>query len=79
MINNFLFYGIGLKSSELGSNPYWPFAVSASVELLAYIVTYYIVGRSCDKLINKDFLVQLIKFILKIDLVESFPIVLLYL
>lgn len=45
MINNFVFNGIGLKSSELGQNPYVPFGLSALVELLGYMMTHFIVGK----------------------------------
>jgi MFS transporter, OCT family, solute carrier family 22 (organic cation transporter), member 4/5 len=45
MINNFIFNGLGLKSSELTRNPYRPFALSALVELLSYMLTHFLVGR----------------------------------
>lgn len=45
MINNFVFYGVGLKSNDLGMNPYLTFAISAVFELLAYITTHHIVDR----------------------------------
>ena len=42
MINDFLFYGIGLKSNDLGVNPYASFAISASVEILAYALSHLV-------------------------------------
>jgi hypothetical protein len=45
MINNFVFYGVGLKSNDLGMNPYLTFAISATVELIAYIITHFIVDK----------------------------------
>lgn len=48
IINNFIFYGVGLKSSDLGVNPYVSFAISAVVEIIAYVIVHLIldiVGR----------------------------------
>lgn len=45
IINNFLFYGLGLKSSELGVNPYITFTISALVEILAYLVTHALLDK----------------------------------
>lgn len=45
IINNFLFYGLGLKSSELGVNPYITFTISAIVEIIAYLLTHIILDR----------------------------------
>lgn len=50
MINNFLFYGLGLKSSELGVNPYLSFTISALVEILAYVVIHLILDKLGRKL-----------------------------
>lgn len=45
IINNFMFYGVGLKSSDLGVNPYLSSAISAIVEILAYVLTHIILDR----------------------------------
>ena len=45
IINNFIFYGVGLLSNNLGMNPYLTFAISALMELAAYIVTHFIVDK----------------------------------
>ena len=45
IINNFLFYGLGLESNNLGIDPYLTFAISAVMELLAYMVTHFIVDK----------------------------------
>ena len=45
MVNNFIFYGLGLKSSDLGVNPYFSFALSAIVEILAYVLVHLILDR----------------------------------
>jgi hypothetical protein len=41
---------LGLKASELGVNPYLSFAISAIVEILAYIVTHVILDKLGRKL-----------------------------
>lgn len=38
--NNFIFYGVGLKSNDLGVNPYLSFAISASVEILGILMSH---------------------------------------
>jgi hypothetical protein len=50
MINNLVFYGVGLKSSELGVNPYLSFSLSAFVEFMAYVLTHVILDRLGRKL-----------------------------
>ncbi|CAF0803311.1 unnamed protein product [Brachionus calyciflorus] len=45
IINNFLFYGVGLKMSDLGVNPYFTFTIGAIVEIIAYAVTHVILDR----------------------------------
>jgi hypothetical protein len=45
MINNLVFYGVGLKSSNLGVNPYISFTLSAVVEFMAYVLTHLILDR----------------------------------
>lgn len=45
MINNFLFYGIGLKSSELGNDPYGSFALSALAEIAAMAIIQQVIGK----------------------------------
>jgi hypothetical protein len=45
MINNFLFYGVGLKANDLGMNPYMTFAIAAFVELLSYMLTHFVVDK----------------------------------
>lgn len=50
IINNLLFYGLGLKSSDLGVNPYLSFAISAFVEIIAYIIVHLILDRIGRKL-----------------------------
>jgi hypothetical protein len=40
-----MFYGVGLRSNDLGVNPYLTFAISAIVELLGLIMTHLIVDR----------------------------------
>jgi MFS family permease len=45
MINNLVFYGVGLKSADLGVNPYLSFTLSAVVEFLAYVLTHLILDR----------------------------------
>jgi OCT family organic cation transporter-like MFS transporter 4/5 len=50
IINNFIFYGVGLKSNDLGVNPYLSFLISAAVEILAYIVSHAILDRLGRKL-----------------------------
>jgi hypothetical protein len=44
-VNNFVFYGVGLKSNDLGVNPYMTFAISASFELTSVIITHFILDR----------------------------------
>lgn len=44
-VNNFVFYGVGLQSNNLGVNPYLSFAISAFVELLAYSTTVFIIDK----------------------------------
>ncbi len=45
IINNFVFYGVGLRANDLGMNPYLTFAIAALMELAAYIVTHFIVDK----------------------------------
>ena len=44
MIIDFLFYGIGLKSNDLGFNPYASIAISASVEIIAYALAHLVLN-----------------------------------
>ena len=44
-VNNFVFYGVGLKSVDLGVNPYLSFAISATVEMMAYTITLLIINK----------------------------------
>ena len=50
IINNFIFYGLGLKSSDLGVNPYMSFAISAFVEIIAYIISHALLDKLGRKL-----------------------------
>ncbi len=50
IINNFIFYGVGLKSNDLGVSPYLSFAISALVEILAYILVHLILDKLGRKL-----------------------------
>ena len=43
-------YGVGLKSNDLGVSPYLSFAISASVEVFAYILTQMVLDRLGRKL-----------------------------
>lgn len=55
IINNFIFYGVGLKSNDLGVNPYLSFAISACVEILAYVVSHMVLdifGRKLPYVIS---------------------------
>ncbi len=45
IVNNFIFYGVGLKSNDLGANPYMTFAISAAVELIAIVITHQILEK----------------------------------
>ena len=40
-----MFYGVGLKSNDLGVNPYLSFTISAIVELFGLIMIHFIVDR----------------------------------
>lgn len=50
IINNFIFYGVGLKSNDLGVNPYLSFLISAAVEMLAYAVAHVVLDKLGRKL-----------------------------
>lgn len=55
IINNFIFYGLGLKSNDLGLNPYLTFAISAFVEIIAYIIAHAVLdifGRKAPYVIS---------------------------
>lgn len=41
IVNNLAFYGLGLKSNDLGVNPYLSFLIAAIVELIAYLVCMF--------------------------------------
>jgi OCT family organic cation transporter-like MFS transporter 4/5 len=58
IINNFVFYGVGLKSSDLGVNPYLSFALSAGVEFVSYILTHFILDILGRKLPYVSFLLS---------------------
>lgn len=45
LVNNFVFYGVGLKSVDLGVNPYVSFSISAAVEILAFTTILLIIDR----------------------------------
>jgi Na+/melibiose symporter-like transporter len=45
IVNNFVFYGLGLKSTELGANPYLTFSISALVELFGIIGATILVDK----------------------------------
>jgi hypothetical protein len=45
MVNSFIFYGVGLKSNNLGLNPYLTFSISAIVELTGDITTHFVIDR----------------------------------
>jgi MFS transporter, OCT family, solute carrier family 22 (organic cation transporter), member 4/5 len=49
-INNFMFYGLSLKSNDLGVSPYLSFTISACVEILVYAVVHLILDRTGRKL-----------------------------
>lgn len=42
---NFIFYGVALKSNNLGVNPYLTYTISAIVELVGYIISHNLVDR----------------------------------
>ena len=50
IINNFVFYGVGLKSNDLGVSPYLSFTISAVVEIIAIAVTHAILDKLGRKL-----------------------------
>lgn len=50
IINNLVFYGVGLKSNDLGVSPYLSFTISAIVELLAIAFTHAILDKLGRKL-----------------------------
>ena len=45
-----MFYGLGLKSNDLGVNPYASFALSAFVELIAYGLSHLVLDTFGRKL-----------------------------
>lgn len=45
IVNNLTFYGIGLKSNDLGVNPYLTFFISATVELFSYILSSFAITK----------------------------------
>ena len=45
LVNNFVYYGVGLKSIDLGTNPYVSFSISASVEILAFGTVILIINK----------------------------------
>lgn len=45
IITNLVFYGIGLKSNDLGVNPYLSFAFSAIVEIIAVLITTLLISK----------------------------------
>ena len=45
IVNNFIFYGVGLKSNDLGVNPYLSFGISGFVELVACIIAYFVINK----------------------------------
>jgi len=50
LVQNLVFYGVGQNTGSWGANPYLSFAVSALVELLAYILVHLILDRAGRKL-----------------------------
>ncbi|CAF0795542.1 unnamed protein product [Brachionus calyciflorus] len=56
LVNNFVFYGVSLKSIDLGVNPYLSFAISASVEILAYFSTILLIEKFGRKIPYLTFL-----------------------
>ena len=55
IINNFIYYGVGLKSSDLGLNPYLTFAISAFSEIVAYLISHAVLdifGRKLPYVIS---------------------------
>lgn len=47
IVNNFIFHGLGLRSNDLGINPYGSFALSAFIEIISILFTF--------KLLKKNF------------------------
>lgn len=45
IVNNLVFYGVTLKSNDLGVNPYLSFTISACLELLADLLAYLLIGK----------------------------------
>jgi len=43
--NNLMFYGAGLKSNDLGVDPYLSFTISAIVELLGLVMGHMVLDR----------------------------------
>ena len=54
--SNLIFYGVGLKSNNLGLNPYLTFATSAFVELLGIITAFIVVDKFGRKKLYFTFL-----------------------
>ena len=40
-----MFYGLGLKSNDLGLNPYITYAISVACELAGYIVIFVLISK----------------------------------
>ena len=45
IVNNFVFYGVGLKSNDLGVSPYLSFCISASMEILSIMFSHAILDK----------------------------------
>lgn len=54
--SNLIFYGMGLKSNNLGLNPYLTFGLSAFVELLGIITAFVIIDKFGRKKLYFSFL-----------------------
>lgn len=78
IINNFIFYGVGLKSNDLGVSPYLSFAISAGVEILAYVLTHMILDLLGRKLPYCTFLLFAGISLLSIVFVENVNVVLIF-
>jgi MFS transporter, OCT family, solute carrier family 22 (organic cation transporter), member 4/5 len=45
IVNNLIFYGVTLKSNDLGVNPYLSFTISACLELVADFMAFILIGK----------------------------------
>lgn len=56
IINNFVFYGVGLKANDLGVSPYLSFTIAGVVEVVALGITFLILDKTGRKSLYCGFL-----------------------